>query len=94
MSHGLVEGRLVVSIEDETKKLDAETGVWVYLPEVTAKGEASERQMAMFKNETFMWVPKDEKTVMPLEKSIPRFMHETAAWCLMNSGTKWLCQLS
>ena len=91
MSHGAVEGRLVVSIEDETRTLDAETGVWLALPQIEAQGEAGKRQMTMFKNETFMWVPKEEKTVMPLERFLTRWMHETGAWWLMDSGTKWLC---
>ena len=93
MARGLVEGRLVVSIEDETSKLDVETGVWMALPQIEAKGEMSEREMTMFKIETFMWVLKDEKTVMPMERSLPRWMHETGAWWMMDSGTKWLCRM-
>ncbi|KAJ5122469.1 hypothetical protein N7448_003603 [Penicillium atrosanguineum] len=47
----------------------------------------------IFSSETVMWRRADESRTMPLEKCVVRFMHETAAWWLIDSGTKYLMDL-
>lgn len=46
-----------------------------------------------FSSETVMWRRADETRTMPLEKRVVRFIHETSAWWLMDSGTKYLMDL-
>ncbi|RMZ76970.1 hypothetical protein DV737_g4595, partial [Chaetothyriales sp. CBS 132003] len=86
MAQGAVEGRLVVSIGDERERLDASTGAWVAVAQTEGDGQG----MAVVKNETFMWVRRAEGVVMPLERRVPRWLHEVASWWLMDEGTKWL----
>ncbi|KAJ6102852.1 hypothetical protein N7486_005279 [Penicillium sp. IBT 16267x] len=47
----------------------------------------------VFCTETMMWRPKDDAQNMPLERPLLRFVHETAAWWLMDSGVKYLMEL-
>lgn len=47
----------------------------------------------VFCSETMMWRHADEKRSMPLEKPLLRWMHETAAWWLIDSGVKYLMDL-
>lgn len=47
----------------------------------------------VFSSETVMWRRADETRTMPLEKRVVRFMHETAAWWLIDSGIKYLMDL-
>ena len=47
----------------------------------------------VFSSETVMWRRADESRTMPLEKRVVRFMHETAVWWLIDSGTKYLMDL-
>ncbi|KAJ5218603.1 uncharacterized protein N7498_000702 [Penicillium cinerascens] len=47
----------------------------------------------VFSSETIMWRRADEMRTMPLEKRVVRWMHETAAWWLIDSGTKYLMDL-
>lgn len=47
----------------------------------------------VFCNETMMWRRADETRRMPLEKPVLRWMHETAAWWLIDSGVKYLMDL-
>jgi hypothetical protein len=47
----------------------------------------------VFCSETFMWKRKDEVRRMPLERRGVRWMHETAAWWLVDSGVKYLLDL-
>lgn len=47
----------------------------------------------VFCNETMMWRRADETRSMPLEKPLLRWMHETAAWWLIDSGVKYLMDL-
>jgi hypothetical protein len=47
----------------------------------------------VFCNETFMWRRADEARRMPLERKGIRWMHETAAWWLVDSGVKYLMDL-
>ncbi|RMZ88960.1 hypothetical protein DV736_g3817, partial [Chaetothyriales sp. CBS 134916] len=90
MAQGAVEGRLVVRIGDERERLDASTGAWVAVVQAEGKGEAQHQEMAVVKNETFMWVRRAEGVVMPLERRLPRWLHEVASWWLLDDGTKWL----
>lgn len=46
-----------------------------------------------FCSETMMWRRADETRSMPLEKPVLRWMHETAAWWLIDSGVKYLMDL-
>lgn len=46
-----------------------------------------------FSSETIMWRLADDLRALPLEKRIVRFMHETAVWWLVDSGTKYLMDL-
>lgn len=47
----------------------------------------------VFCSETMMWKRADEPRSMPLEKPVLRWMHETAAWWLIDSGVKYLMDL-
>lgn len=47
----------------------------------------------VFTSETVMWRRADETRSMPLEKKVGRWMHETACWWLIDSGTKYLMDL-
>jgi hypothetical protein len=47
----------------------------------------------VFYSETVMWKGKDDKTVMPLERAIPKWLHELASWWLLDSGTNYLVGL-
>ncbi|KAJ5635924.1 uncharacterized protein N7484_009237 [Penicillium longicatenatum] len=47
----------------------------------------------VFCSETMMWRPADECQNMPLERPLIRWMHETAAWWLIDSGVKYLTEL-
>jgi hypothetical protein len=47
----------------------------------------------VFSSETLMWRRSDEKQAMPLEKPLLRWMHETAAWWLLDSGVKFLMEM-
>jgi hypothetical protein len=47
----------------------------------------------IFSSETLMWRRSDESQPMPLEKPLLRWMHETAAWWLLDSGVKYLMEL-
>lgn len=49
--------------------------------------------MVMFCSETSMWRRVDEERRMPLERTVLRWMHETAAWWLIDSGVKYLMDL-
>ncbi|CAG8158534.1 unnamed protein product [Penicillium olsonii] len=49
--------------------------------------------MVVFSSETVMWRRADEKRCMPLERAALRWMHETAAWWLLDSGVKYLMDL-
>lgn len=55
--------------------------------------EMKEDEEVVFSSETMMWRRADEKRSMPLEKSVLRWMHETAAWWLIDSGVKYLMDL-
>lgn len=46
----------------------------------------------VFCSETIMWRPAGEGQNMPLERPIIRWMHETAAWWLIESGVKYLTE--
>ncbi|KAJ5629907.1 hypothetical protein N7528_003564 [Penicillium herquei] len=52
-----------------------------------------EGNTVVFCTETVMWRRVDEKQTMPLEKPVLRWMHETAAWWLIDSGVKYLTEL-
>lgn len=47
----------------------------------------------VFCSETMMWRPANECQNMPLERPLIRWMHETAAWWLIESGVKYLTEL-
>lgn len=47
----------------------------------------------VFSSETLMWRRSDETQAMPLEKPLLRWMHETAAWWLLDSGVKYLMEI-
>ena len=47
----------------------------------------------LFSTETLMWRRADEGRRMPLEKPVVRWMHETAAWWLIDSGVGYLVDL-
>lgn len=53
-----------------------------------------DKEMVNFSNETVMWTPKDnEGGKIPLENPFVRFLHEMAAWWLMDSGIRFLMDL-
>ncbi|KAN0111108.1 hypothetical protein V8E51_007495 [Hyaloscypha variabilis] len=47
----------------------------------------------VFYSETVMWKGKDDKTVMPLERAVPKWLHELASWRLLDLGTNYLVDL-
>lgn len=47
----------------------------------------------VFTTETVMWRPAKEKVVMPLERGLVKWVHETAAWWLLDSGIRYLTDL-
>jgi len=47
----------------------------------------------VFYSETLMWKGKDDKTVMPLERAVPKWLHELASWWLLDLGTNYLIGL-
>ncbi|KAJ5279699.1 hypothetical protein N7478_005071 [Penicillium angulare] len=47
----------------------------------------------VFCTETMMWRCADEKQAMPLEKPVLHWMHETAAWWLIDSGIRYLTEV-
>lgn len=47
----------------------------------------------LFCSETVMWKRADEVRKMPLERPVLKWMHETAAWWLMDSGVRSLTDL-
>ncbi|KAJ5587580.1 uncharacterized protein N7459_003345 [Penicillium hispanicum] len=50
-------------------------------------------EQVVFSSEMMMWRRSDETQVMPLEKPLVRWMHETAAWWLMDSGVRYVMDL-
>lgn len=50
-------------------------------------------EQIVFCSETCMWKRADETRKMPLERWAVRWMHETAAWWLVESGVKYLVDL-
>lgn len=58
-----------------------------------AMGFEEDGDDVIFSTETMMWRCVDEKQTMPLEKTVLRWMHETAAWWLIDSGVKYLMEL-
>lgn len=55
--------------------------------------EQDEEDLVMFCSETSMWRRAEEERRMPLERTALRWMHETAAWWLVDSGVKYLMDL-
>ncbi|KAJ5951896.1 uncharacterized protein N7479_010309 [Penicillium vulpinum] len=52
-----------------------------------------EEGMVMFSSETVMWKRADEVRRMPMERPWLKWMHETAAWWLMDSGVRYVVEL-
>lgn len=46
-----------------------------------------------FSNEVMMWRRSDETQMMPLEKPVLRWLHETASWWLLDSGVRYVMDL-
>ena len=47
----------------------------------------------MFRTETYMWVKKESKAVLPLERAIATYAHEVTSWWLLVKGTEMLQRL-
>jgi hypothetical protein len=47
----------------------------------------------VFYSETVMWKGKDDKTIMPLERAVPKWLHELASWWLLDLGTEYMVGL-
>lgn len=47
----------------------------------------------VFSSETAMWRGKDDKMAMPLERTAFKYLHEMAAWWLLDSGVRYLMDL-
>ncbi|KAL5336724.1 something about silencing, SAS, complex subunit 4-domain-containing protein [Aspergillus crustosus] len=47
--------------------------------------EARESEV-VFHNETLMWRENDSKSKLPLERGLPKWMHEYTAWWMLESG--------
>lgn len=56
-------------------------------------GSQEEDGEVVFCSETVMWKRADEARKMPLERPVLRWMHETAAWWLIDSGVRYLMDL-
>ncbi|KAJ5091964.1 hypothetical protein NUU61_006834 [Penicillium alfredii] len=48
----------------------------------------------VFNSETMMWRRADETRTMPLEMPVVRWMHQAAAWWLVDSGVRYLMELA
>lgn len=49
-----------------------------------------ESDTAIFSSETLMWRRKDAGTLMPLERTVPKWFHELASWGLLDQGVRLL----
>lgn len=58
-----------------------------------AIGYHEEGDEVLFCTETLMWRRTDEAQTMPLEAPFLRWLHETAAWWLIDSGVRYLIDL-
>jgi hypothetical protein len=47
----------------------------------------------VYASQTVMWKARDDKTVIHLERPVRKFMHEMAAWWLLDSGVRYLMDL-
>lgn len=47
----------------------------------------------VFSSETAMWRNKEDKVPVPLERSVLKYLHEMAAWWLLDSGVRYLMDL-
>ena len=47
----------------------------------------------LFITETAMWKTKDNKVPFPLEVSFLKYLHEMAAWWLIDSGVRYLMDM-
>jgi hypothetical protein len=56
-------------------------------------GIEPEGEDLVFYSETVMWKGKGDKTVMPLERAVPKWLHELASWWLLDLGTNYLIGL-
>ena len=56
-------------------------------------GMRDQDEEMVFYSETVMWKRKDDRTVMPLERVLPKWLHELASWSLLEAGTKFLAGL-
>ena len=75
-----IEGRLVI-------------GLWRDVSRTSSK-DLDEIDTSVFSTETWMWVEKEKRIVMPMERKIPRLMHRIGSWWLLVRGTEWLQSLA
>ena len=57
---------------------------------VVAVAETDGEGQRAFSTETWMWVPREAGVVMPMERTVPRFMHRLGSQWLLVKGTEWL----
>lgn len=84
-----VQGRLAISYEESSSLEGEGEGEVVFCSGLEGEGEGE----VVFCSETVMWKRADEVRKMPLERPVLKWMHETAAWWLMDSGVRCLTDL-
>ncbi|KAJ5706072.1 hypothetical protein N7536_001761 [Penicillium majusculum] len=84
-----VQGRLAISYEESSSLEGEGEGEVVFCSGLEGEGEGE----VVFCSETVMWKRADEGRKMPLERPVLKWMHETAAWWLMDSGVRCLTDL-
>lgn len=47
----------------------------------------------VFSSQTVMWKGQHDKIMMPLERSVMKWLHELASWWLLDLGTHYMTSL-
>ena len=87
MAIGDVDGRLVFTL-----LISPSQGSEVRDEEVS--GSQTGEESAVFSTETWMWIPRDSKSVMPLERTVAKWAHEVTSWWLIEKGAAYLQELN
>ena len=54
---------------------------------------SEEQATTAFSTDTYMWLPRSSRAVMPLERKLPQWGHELTSWWLLEKGTAHLRDL-
>ena len=50
-------------------------------------GGSDAHSVTNFSTDTYTWLPHDSRAVMPLERRLPKRVHELTSWWLLEKGT-------